>query len=218
MAPVVKAYYGGQAETVVSSFYFPPLKSGCDDVVQTGVLLRPEVLDARPEWHSHLLVYLRRFADRSVLDTLHRCGLEVLVYGLGDQPRDGNLTFRSIDEQTFLEDLANCDALISNAGNQLVGEALYLGKPVLAMPEAKNFEQFINAHFLREGGGGDWVHTDQFDDATLRDFLVRTGEYRSAIHRERLNGLPDVLTTIQRHLPQTATVLEFYTARFQKVA
>ncbi len=218
MAPVVNAYYRGQAETVVSSFYFPPLKRGCDDIVQTGVLLRPEVHEARPEWHSHLLVYLRRFADRPVLDTLHRCGREVLVYGLGNLPRDGNLTFRAINEQTFLEDLATCDALISNAGNQLVGEALYLGKPILAMPEAKNFEQFINAHFLREGGGGDWVPVDRFDDSSLRKFLIKTGEYRRAIPRERLNGLPDVLATIQRHLPQSATVRDVHSNPMQKVA
>jgi uncharacterized protein (TIGR00661 family) len=218
MAPIVNAYYGGQVETVVSSFYFPRLKRGCGEIVQTGVLLRPEVHEARPEWQSHLLVYLRRFADRAILETLQRCGREVLIYGLGDRPRDGNLLFRAVDEQSFLEDLATCDALISNAGNQLVGEALYLGKPVLAIPEAKNFEQFINAHYLREGGGGDWVDAGRFDDRTLRDFLIRTADYQQAIPRERLDGLPDALTAIQRHLPQPAAVPKFETALFQKVA
>ena len=47
-------------------------------------------------------------------------------------------------------------AVVSTAGNQLVGEALYLGKPVLVMPERVNFEQAINAHYLEQSGAG-WV-------------------------------------------------------------
>lgn len=84
----------------------------------------------------------------------HATRREVRMYGLGAQPRRGNLVFRDIDEHRFLEDLATCDAMISTAGNQLVGEALYLAKPVLVLPEARNFEQYINAHFLARSGAG----------------------------------------------------------------
>ena len=217
MTPVVKAYYHRQATKVISSFYFPPLRHSRPNIVQAGVLLRPEVLEAIPERAGHLLVYLRRFASPAVLEALRRCGREVRIYGLGELPRTGLLRFLPVDEQMFLDDLASCDALISNAGNQLLGEALYLGKPVLAIPEAKNFEQEINAHFLKAEGGGDWVEADRFDLPTLMQFLHRIDQPWTAVNRHRINGLPDVLAVIRRHLP-TEVAPSFLDSRFQRVA
>lgn len=217
MAGVVNSYYCQQATTVISSFYFPPVRGHRHNVVQTGVLLRPEVLNASPERGGHLLVYLRRFASPILLEALRRCGREVFIYGLGEHPRDGRLRFCPVNEHQFLEHLACCDALISNAGNQLIGEALYLDKPVLAIPEAKNFEQFINAHFLRSEGGGDWVAADRFDATVLQQFLSRIDQPRHVINAHRMNGLPQVLATIQRHLP-VAAFSKFVDSRFQKVA
>jgi uncharacterized protein (TIGR00661 family) len=217
MAPMVSAYYRRQVETVISSFYFPPVLRGRQDVTQTGVLLRPDVLSACPERAGHLLVYLRKFASASMLEALKNCGRDVRIYGIGERPREGRLRFRPIDEISFLEDLAACDALISNAGNQLVGEALYLGKPVLAIPEARNFEQFINAHFLRAEGGGDWVAPDQFSDGSLGQFLTRLETPGVAINRHRMNGMPAVLAAIDRHLPMHH-VSDFVGSQLQKVA
>jgi uncharacterized protein (TIGR00661 family) len=224
MAQVVRAYYRHQIETVISSFYFPPIKPNRRNVTQTGVLLRPEIVSAPPERAGHLLVYLRRFADASTLEALRQCGCPVHIYGLGERPRDGNLRFFPVDEKSFVESLASCDALISNAGSQLVGEALYLGKPVLAIPEPKNFEQSINAHFLRAEGGGDWVMADRFDARCVRSFLDRLDFTWLAANRHRINGLPTVLSLINRHLPTTAAVEQVANASFpadsplQKVA
>ena len=217
MAAVVRGFYQRQIETVISSFYFPPVLRNRHNVVQTGVLLRPEILATSPERAGHLLVYLRRFASAKMLEALKFSGRDVRVYGLGNRPRDGRLQFFQVDERTFLEDLGACDALISNAGNQLVGEAIYLGKPVLAIPEAKNLEQLINAHFLRAEGGGDWVTADRFDLPTLQNFLARIDHPRVVVNRHRMNGMPGVLAAIQRHLATdpAANVLK---SRFQKVA
>jgi uncharacterized protein (TIGR00661 family) len=139
-------FYRRQQRTIVSSFYAPPLRRGCQDVVQTGVLLRRQILDAEPMVGDHLLVYMRRFMRYNLLDALRQCGREVRVYGLGRRPADGNLRYFEVDEHGFLQDLITCDAVISNVGNQLVGEALYLKKPMLALPESGNFEQAINGH------------------------------------------------------------------------
>jgi uncharacterized protein (TIGR00661 family) len=204
MAQVVKAYYWGQQETVVSSFYFPPLKPGCRNVTQVGVMLRPEVLSASIENQPHLVAYWRRFASQQVMDALKECGREVRVYGLGVQPRQANLIFRPICERTFLEDLATSSGLVSTAGNQLVGEAQFLGKPVLALPEARNFEQYINASFLAESGGGAWVEMEKASVNHVQDFLNTLDTFRSRINRQKMNGLPDTLAAIRRNLPAHA--------------
>lgn len=65
---IVRAYYSNQAHTVVSSFYFPPLRAGCRNVTQVGVLLRPELRRATPEREDYFVAYLRRFAPPRVLE------------------------------------------------------------------------------------------------------------------------------------------------------
>jgi uncharacterized protein (TIGR00661 family) len=205
MAWVVRAYYSGQRHSVVSSFFAPPLRPGWRQVTQAGVMLRPAVRNADPEDGRHLVAYVRRFAGPQTLDALANAGRPVRVYGLGAQPARGRLTFHAIDEERFAADLAGCAALVATAGNQLVGEALYLGKPCLVLPEARNFEQFINAHFLAATGAGAWVELDRLTVFHLRSFLRRLDAYRSqaaALNRRRLDGLPVTVRAINRFLPR----------------
>lgn len=198
---VVRAYYSGQAHTVVSSFYFPPLRRGCRQVTQVGVLLRPELRRATPERGDYLVAYLRRFAPAAALTALAACRLPVRVYGLGTRPSQGRLTFHEVNEAGFLEDLVGCAGLVATAGNQLVGEALFLGKPCFVMPEAGNFEQYINAHFLEQTGAGRWMGLAQVVPGALREFERNLDQFAARITRRRLDGLPATLQVIEQFLP-----------------
>ena len=202
MAMIVGAYYRGQAETLVSSFYFPPLKPAWRAARQVGVLLRPEILRAAPEDGDQVVAYLRRRVSPNVLDALAACGCAVRVYGLGTHPSRGPLTFFDIDPYRFVEDLARCRALICTAGNQLVGEALFLEKPVLAMPEPGSHEQTVNAHFLEQSGAGLSVEMPRLAPADVRAFLDCRAVFRSHIDRECLCGNAATEAAIRRRLPQ----------------
>lgn len=201
MAQIVRAYCHGQVQTVVSSFYFPPLKPKVQDVSQIGVLLRTEVLEAVPEHGDHIVVYLRRFGSSEVFRALEACGCEVRIYGLGAQPSSGRLKFFPIDMCRFVEDLATSRALISTAGNQLIGEALYLEKPVLAMPEHRNHEQRINGHFLRCSGAGMTVGMEHITPLHTRHFMERCEVFRSRINRRQIYGNAAAINIINQHLP-----------------
>ena len=207
IGPVINWFYSGQQESIVSSFFFPPLKSTCEKVTQVGVMLRPEILQAEPSDEQFLLCYLRREVPPSVLATLQTALLPVKIYGLGDRFGEGNLEFCAIHERGFLEDLIRCRAVICTAGNQLVGESLYLRKPVLALPEQGNFEQHINAHFLRQSGCGDWMRMKHFKESTLRNFLERIEDFRARIEPEQVNGNRATLEIIRRYLPAQASTL-----------
>jgi uncharacterized protein (TIGR00661 family) len=202
MSLVVRSYYSGMARTIVSSFYFPPLKPGFRNVIQTGVILRPSVVTAPRSRDGHLVAYLRKFAPVNVLNALREMKMPVRVYGLGKRPDDGNLHFEEINEARFLADLGTCEALISTAGNQLVGEALYLGKPVYAMPEANNHEQYINAFYLAKERTGDWGELEQLDAPRLGQFLSRLDEYRSHIQPEKFNGTPLAIRGVEEFLAE----------------
>ena len=208
MSSFVGAFYKDQAQTIVSSFYFPPLRPECCNVEQIGVLLRPEILEATPEHGDYLVAYLRRSAPENVYQALAESKHEVRVYGLGKRPNHGSLRFFEIDVYRFVEDLAGSRALISTAGNQLVGEALYLGKPVLAMPEDGNYEQGINAHFLERSKAGLSCAMQQLSGAVIRQFLKRFQDISGFLHRQRLYGNPAALRIIQRYLPKSLPNLQ----------
>lgn len=199
MAPFVHASCRGQVHTIVSSFYFPDLRPGLRDVTQIGVLLRPEVLSATPHEGGHLVAYLRRFAPATLLEALRGCGVEVRVYGLGARPSVGNLRFFDVDPVRFVDDLAASRALVSTAGNQLVGEALYLGKGVLALPEPGNREQEINAFFLRRSGHGLARAMDAVGPQSIRELLERGPAMAGAVDRELLAGNAVARELVARH-------------------
>ncbi len=198
---VVRLYHRGMAKTVVSSFYSPPLKPSARDTVQTGVILRPAVLSAPRDHNGHLTVYLRKFSGHRVLPALKELGMRCFVYGLGGQPADGNLVYKQVSEEAFLQDLGTCEALVCTAGNQLVGEAHYLGKPVFAIPEPANHEQYINAWFLAREGTGEWAEMDEVSGRRLGGFLERLDDYRGRIDPDRYNGNSLALSAIEELLP-----------------
>lgn len=204
MGLIVQNFYSGQAETVLSQFYAPPIRHNLSNVTQVGVLLRPEIVQAQATNDGHLVAYLRRKTCNAVLESLIQLQRPVHVYGLGELPAQDNVQFYRVDEHEFIADLASCHAVICTAGNQLVGEALYLGKPVLAMPESNNFEQFINAWFLRDDGAGDWVDPERITARHIRRFLAQHDDFTQGINRERMNGTPEALAVISRHLPETS--------------
>jgi UDP:flavonoid glycosyltransferase YjiC (YdhE family) len=54
---------------------------------------------------------------------------------------EGNLRFRPFGEASFIEDLRTAAGVIAGAGFTLMGEAVYLRRPMLAVPLAQQFEQ-----------------------------------------------------------------------------
>lgn len=196
-------YYPRLKHVVVSSFYTPPMRRGWEYVQQVGPLIRPEVVAARPENGGYLLSYLRANTPESVVEMLQQLDRPIKIYGMGERPSQGQLTFCPIHETRFVDDLAACEAVICAAGNQLLGEALFLGKPVLAVPEVQHHEQQINAHYLKQMGVGDWSILEELTFERLQKFLQRLPEFQQELARRpsRFNGTEETLAAIQRLLP-----------------
>jgi len=64
----------------------------------------------------------------------------------------GLLNFCPINEDHFLSELAQCDGVITNAGFTTTSEALFLGKPLIAIPMRGQIEQSYNAFALKKMG------------------------------------------------------------------
>ena len=151
---VYRTLMGKPERVLVSSFYdAPPRRPG---VKLVPALVRPELHALKPTNGDHLLVYFNRARwqlSKRILETLEQAPCPVRIYGDSERGRRGNLEFISLSNLPFLEDLASCRGVISTAGNQLMGEAIFLGKPVLVMPE-DCVEQRMNAAAVQRLGIG----------------------------------------------------------------
>ena len=97
-------------------------------------------------------------------------GYDFFVYGKVREDRDeGNLHYRSYSREGFLADLMECSGVVCNAGFELPGEALHLGKKLLLRPLDGQIEQQSNALGMVELGYG--MAMESLDGALLADWL-----------------------------------------------
>lgn len=202
---VYKALMGQPQRVIVSSFYdAPPARPG---VCVVGPMLRPQVLSVQPRPGAFLLVYLNngvhQFTPR-VEAALRGLECRVLVYGTQRQGSQGNLEFRPPSNLPFIEDLAGCRAVISTAGNQLVGEALHLGKPMLVMPE-DCVEQRLNAAELERMGIGMRIAADAISAAAIRAFLAQEQRFAARIRQHQRDGRTEALAAVERFIAELTT-------------
>jgi len=197
---------------IVASFYAPPPRR--DDVTVVGPVLRPMVREVGPARGDFLLVYFshpRRYYRPKVEAALRGAGLPVVVRGVpGREGTDGNLTFRPLANRPFVEDLAACRAVFSTAGNQLISEAMYFEKPILAFPE-DSLEQRLNAAMVERLGAGMRTSLRRFSPRVLAEFLEREADFRARFRANAAaaagpsrDGAAEAVRAIEQHAEELA--------------
>ncbi len=193
-----QALLGRADKKLISSFYDAPPRT--HDVQLIGPLLRDEVFQVAPSDGNHLLVYFNNGNHQvtpEVADTLRKLDIPMRVYGTALTGRDGPIEFRPTSNRGFLEDLASARAVISTAGNQLVGEAAYYGKALLVLPE-DTVEQRMNAAAVERLGIGQQIAWADFSPAVVRRFLRRIPEFTAQARAASRDGRADALRFIHR--------------------
>ena len=190
---------------LITTFFRPPVRKARTSL--HAPILRPEILAATATRGDHLLVYQTGGGDEALLGALRATGLECRVYGvrrdLDADVRDGNLVYRPIGEQSFIADLASCRGVIASAGFTLMGEAVYLRKPMLAVPLARQFEQLVNARYLDLLGYGAWAPA--LDDArVIADFVAALPRYEAALAGYAQDGNRALLAELDATLDRAA--------------
>ena len=160
-------------EYFITTFFRPPLRK--ERTTLFPPILRPEILAANRRPGEHLLVYTTGEGNTGFAATLAQTGIECRIYGmrrdLKEEVVEGNLRYQPFGEATFIDDLASCRAVIAGGGFTLMGEAVYLHKPMLAVPVGRQFEQVLNARYLAlEGYGRAAENLD--DPSTVHDFIA----------------------------------------------
>ena len=122
-----------------------------------------------------------------------------------------NVFLRPIDREAFLSQLARGKALITTAGNQVIGEAVYLRKPVLAFPEPDVLEQELNALALHQSGFGESFRLSEFSAPLWEKFENFLPAYRRRIEshfrgRRSFDGQEQALRALNRYLKELPVV------------
>ncbi|CCG99069.1 hypothetical protein FAES_1059 [Fibrella aestuarina BUZ 2] len=138
-------------------------------------LLRQELAALKPTQEPFMLAYTTQPGLRSVVRAAHQQqpnqALRYYHAGVGqvEEVVDETLTECKLDGQRFLADMARCSAVATTAGFESVCEAMFLGKPVLMMPQPNHYEQACNALDGQRAGAG--LAADTFDLAGLVGYV-----------------------------------------------
>lgn len=114
---------------------------------------------------DHVVVYLK---DQYIDDFLNCYTPETDTYVFTSKypaGSRGKIHFRELDTQHFKWLLRTCKAVVSNCGNQLIGECMYYGKPYTGIPIIGQSEQEINAFYMEYYGYGKVtsLHPSEFE-------------------------------------------------------
>lgn len=206
---IVKSKLPFCAHYVVSTFFRPPLRKERTTLVPP--ILREEILQARARVRrgEHLLVYQTSDVNQALPELLQQTGLECRVYGLRrgltEEVVEGNLRYRPFSEDGFIEDLATARGVVAGGGFTLMGEAVYLRKPMLTVPIAGQFEQILNGLYLEKLGYG--VHAPALTGQVLRDFIDRIPACEQALASYDQDGNEELFSTLDGLLDQAAAGL-----------
>lgn len=170
---VVKAKLPHCDHYLVTTFFFPPVRKERTSLFPP--ILRDAVLDAERAAGEHVLVYQTSDTFRELVPTLQRLPAKFFVYGLGRDEQLGNVTLKGFSEDGFVRDLGSARAVLAGGGFSLMGEAVYLGKPMLSVPLSGQFEQTLNALYLQKLGYGEYHR--ELSERAIAEFLERTPEY-----------------------------------------
>jgi len=197
---VVKAKIPGAFHYHITTFFYPPTRK--PNTSLHPPILRPEILAARSEPGQHLLVYQTSTSNRALPDILKRSGRECRIYGLRRDLKnelvDGNLRYRPFSEAGFIDDLRTAAGVVASAGFTLMGEAVYLRRPMLAVPIAGQFEQVLNARYLQQLGFG--LAADEITPACLGQFIEALPEFQRNLGLYRQDGNRELLASLSRTL------------------
>ena len=113
------------------------------------------------------------------------------------------MRLRAFSEAGFIADLASCRAVVTNGGFSLISEAVFLRKPICAIPIPAQFEQWLNAAEVEQMGYG--RHFGAITSDNLRAFLYELARFETALAGYQQQGNEVLFAYLDEMLAGTNT-------------
>lgn len=164
----------GPVERLLMRHYAPVTQAIGLHWFHFGYPILPPIIDALTPGPAtgEILVYLpfeTPEAIRALLSRFSSVRFACFHPAFSEPCQQGNLNYRPLGRESFVQALAGCEGVISNAGFELASEALSLGKKLLLKPVAGQFEQASNALTLEIMGMAQVM--DSLDPGRVRVWL-----------------------------------------------
>jgi uncharacterized protein (TIGR00661 family) len=153
---------------IISTFNHEIFKES-NNVYLTNTFLRNKIEQTKPTVNDFILVYYKGSMGTKILDILSELNLNIKIFGCPH--KHYNFDYYDIDQDNFIKFLASCKAVIGGAGNQLLGEANYYGKPIFCIPEPNQQEQSVNGYFIEQMKRGICATHQKLTKELVVDFL-----------------------------------------------
>lgn len=170
----------GADERLALSF-LPQIRYANQNLRVVPPLLRPEVKLLDSNQGDFYLAYMVNpgYAEEVIYFAEANPHLQIKAYWDKKEAAEtefplSNLSFHRVHDKNFLQDMANCKGLVCTAGFESVCEAKYLGKPVMMIPVAGQYEQACNALDAEASGVG--IPSENFDFTKLESLQKKDAE------------------------------------------
>jgi uncharacterized protein (TIGR00661 family) len=201
---VVRSYHPFGKKCIIASVFKPKLRKKNVhnvEIIVVGPLIRDEVEKLRHKVATgdFVLVYVKPVLEKTIVPLIKKINDKFIMYvkDPSKYKETKNVSFRTHSAEKFAEDLARCKAVVSSAGEQLMSEALYLGKPLFVMPEGGTFEQTLNGYSVKEAKVGDFKDIYKMEKDDITAFLGQLETFRAHIAKMRIkNSIPEVMKII----------------------
>jgi uncharacterized protein (TIGR00661 family) len=196
MGLFTEIYVPRPERVIVSTFHHNALKKTDDQTIITNCFVRKSFNNYQPTIGDYVLLYYKS-PFGGILEILAQTNWKIKVYGCPPHLRTvGKFEYQDIDNERFIKDLAGCSHLICGAGNQLLGEAIYYGKPIFAIPEPNQPEQSINAFYVEKMKRGT---SCDVENLSIDKFLNFYETFKSE-EGVGINGAIEAVTEIHKYL------------------
>ncbi len=175
----IRLYFAGARQYLITTFIKAPVRYQPAKLVDP--ILRPRVYEMHARDDGFLLAYKGAGGENEVmrreLERFDR--MPIRAYGFGLEHQRGHVTYKPIDAEAFLNDLAACSAVITSAGHSLVCECLHFRKPMLLVPILQQYEQILNARSVERMGAGKRV--DRLSVSAMEAFVDHLDPFRNVM-------------------------------------
>ncbi|MBN2052912.1 hypothetical protein JW756_05385 [Candidatus Woesearchaeota archaeon] len=206
---VVRSFHPLGRKCIIASVFKPELrkkKVGKTEIIVVGPLIRREVEELRKKVvkKDFVLVYVKPVLEKVIIPKLRSIKEHKFIMYVHDpekKKKSKNIVYKKHSAQKFAEDLARCKAVVASAGELLMAEAIYLGKPIFLMPEGGTFEQTLNGYSVKEAGIGDYEEITKVKKEDINHFLSNINKYEHKLRKIRItNGIRTVMHIINSEL------------------
>lgn len=184
---------------LISTFYHSKIKKKSKSTFLANCFIRSSLESLEIKDNNFILVYYKKSSGDQILEQLNKMSskYKIKVYGCPKEKRIySNIEYNDISNYHFLNDLANCSYLFCSSGNQLIGEAIYCGKPIFTIPEHNQAEQYINAFFIKKMNAGTFCYLKDLNFELIQDFL---NEFKTK-NSSKINGADQAVALINNYL------------------